>query len=200
MLLSLKYGLISMGQLNSKLGEVPAAIDHPTGDLEHLERKESAWLCRMSRAFLCVQAKTAAERTEDAGPWLGVNGAGIGEKIYFGVLISLPGVLAWWTCCQRRDRRGARAQPGCLACTPVLPELGTAVGMCAVSAVHTEFLYGVTSVDWAGIWLHCFPWLCPECLWRVTSGAFTPYMQSFLSNNPEYLWIWHSMSGVRGLP
>lgn len=88
MFLSLKFSLVSMEQLSSKWWEVPAVIDHPTGDLEHLERKEPAWLCRMGRPFICVQAETAAEGKQNMQihdwVWMGLRQ---GKRCHFGVLI-----------------------------------------------------------------------------------------------------------------
>lgn len=117
MLVYLKYSLISMEQLKSKLWEVPAVIDIPLGIW-------SAWKGRSQPdfaewAFICLQAKTAAEGNQNMQVQTGCEwGWDRGKKnLILGSWYPCQVYQQDGTCCQRRDRRGARLPdlPSCPA-------------------------------------------------------------------------------------
>lgn len=147
MLVYLKYSLISTEQLKSKLWEVPAVIDIPLGIW-------SAWKGRSQPdfaewAFICVQAKTAAEGNQNMQVQIGCEwGWDRGKKSHFGVLISLPGVPAgWYLLPKERQERCQAAWPPLLSCLSLAQ--GTAVWGCVlwVQGTHNSFF---VLASWAG--------------------------------------------------
>lgn len=165
MLLSLKCSLISMEQLNSKFWEVPAVLTIPLGMWRTWKGRNQPDFAGWAGHLSVCRPKQQQRENRTCRSKIGCEWDWDRGKVSFwdlGILANCTGMMPPTAKAETGEMpgHGQAAWPPLLCCLSLAPRLG----MCAVS---TEFLCCVSCVGRAGIWLHCFPWICPECLWRV---------------------------------